>query len=484
MPLNIIQPVQPINWQGISQLTNNLRENKLLRKSEALSKQALGGDANALSGLYGVNPHAAKFIQEQQQTAKKERQAEGMNFARGAIISLLQAPAEQRPQLWQQAVGRGKQQYGEMFGEVPDEYSDQAFNEILSRASEDKILSKVLEQRLGLQSGEGYAPSFKIDEITLPNGMKQRVVFDQRSGQTQPHGEPYEAKADSAAAQPASLQEIAWLEQATPEQRALYWENKRAPTALNLGGSQLLRTPGGQETSYDVTQKQAPASLGVTPDAAPEIQAQQAAQAEAMQAEATERAKQQQQQQFAGPIKEAEAAGTLRGKGELPEAEQKATERRMAFNLYETARAGLLSGLEGAETGPMIGRIPPVTAAQQTAQGGVSAMGPVLKQLFRAAGEGIFTDRDQQLLLEMVPDRRDLPKAREAKIQNIDNIVRAKLGMTDGGKTTPPPSDQPKPNGKVKSRAWIDAYVRQRESEGMTLEEAMRRAKAAGYTVQ
>ena len=56
-------------------------------------------------------------------------------------------------------------------------------------------------------------------------------------------------------------------------------------------------------------------------------------------------------------------------------------------------------------------------------------MAPVLKQMFRASGEGIFTDRDQELLLAMVPDRKDTPEARAWKIRNIDNIVRAKLGI-------------------------------------------------------
>lgn len=104
------------------------------------------------------------------------------------------------------------------------------------------------------------------------------------------------------------------------------------------------------------------------------------------------------------------------------------------FDLYEAAKEGLLSGLEGSVTGPVMGRIPAVTSAQQTAEGGVSAMAPVLKQIFRVAGEGTFTDRDQALLLQMVPTRADTPEARNNKIRNIDNIVRAKLGK--GGEST------------------------------------------------
>ena len=109
--------------------------------------------------------------------------------------------------------------------------------------------------------------------------------------------------------------------------------------------------------------------------------------------------------------------------------DEKAKAKADVWNMYETARNGLMTGLAGAQTDPITGRLPAATAAQQVAEGGVAAMAPVLKQLFRVAGEGVFTDRDQQLLLDMVPKRTDLPAAREAKMANIDAIVRAKLGM-------------------------------------------------------
>jgi hypothetical protein len=110
--------------------------------------------------------------------------------------------------------------------------------------------------------------------------------------------------------------------------------------------------------------------------------------------------------------------------------------RSQALALYETARDGLIAGLEGTSTGPIAGRVPAFTAGQQTAEGGVAAMAPVLKQLFRVSGEGVFTDKDQQLLLDMVPKRTDLPESRKAKIENIDKIVKAKLGIgqSAGGK--------------------------------------------------
>lgn len=61
-------------------------------------------------------------------------------------------------------------------------------------------------------------------------------------------------------------------------------------------------------------------------------------------------------------------------------------------------------------------------------------MAPVLKQLFRTAGEGTFSDSDQKLLVSMLPSRMDTPAAAKSKMQNIDAIVRAKLA--------PPPAQQ------------------------------------------
>ena len=102
---------------------------------------------------------------------------------------------------------------------------------------------------------------------------------------------------------------------------------------------------------------------------------------------------------------------------------------KKTVDMYVAARDGLLAGLEGSETGPIAGRIPAVTTGQQVAEGGVAAMAPVLKQLFRVAGEGVFTDRDQALLIDMVPKRTDNPEARAEKMANIDAIVSAKLGQ-------------------------------------------------------
>lgn len=108
-------------------------------------------------------------------------------------------------------------------------------------------------------------------------------------------------------------------------------------------------------------------------------------------------------------------------------------ERDNALRVYETAIKGLTEGLAGTDTGPLMGRLPAVTTGQQIAEGGIAAMAPILKQLFRAAGEGAFTNDDQKLLMAMLPTRTDTPAARESKISNINAIVRAKLNAPPTG---------------------------------------------------
>jgi hypothetical protein len=117
---------------------------------------------------------------------------------------------------------------------------------------------------------------------------------------------------------------------------------------------------------------------------------------------------------------------------------EKAASNQQAWGTYSAAMSGLTAAMAATETGPIAGRFPAFTAAQQTADGAVAAMAPVLKQLFRTAGEGTFTDKDQQLLLAMVPTRADRPEARANKIANINRIVQAKLGIQSAPESPPP----------------------------------------------
>lgn len=114
-------------------------------------------------------------------------------------------------------------------------------------------------------------------------------------------------------------------------------------------------------------------------------------------------------------------------------------QNKRAYGVYSTAIGGLSAGLAGANTGPIVGRLPALTSNQQIAESSVAAMAPILKQLFRSAGEGAFTDQDQKLLMDMIPTRAMRPEARKAALENIDAIVRAKLGMPAATPAAPEP---------------------------------------------
>lgn len=145
----------------------------------------------------------------------------------------------------------------------------------------------------------------------------------------------------------------------------------------------------------------------------------------------------QQERDAAAAMKSAEASASAQAQAGV-EGTQKAVAQNAALGLWDQALSGLREGLAGTETGPIAGRIPAFTGAQQKAESAVAALAPVLKQIFRVAGEGTFTDRDQAMLLDMIPTRKVDESVREDVIANIDSIVRAKLNSAQafqvGGK--------------------------------------------------
>lgn len=125
--------------------------------------------------------------------------------------------------------------------------------------------------------------------------------------------------------------------------------------------------------------------------------------------------------------KKAEAQASAKAGGAITGA--RVANAPTAYAAYQASVKNLESAMSDTATGPVAGRLPALTAAQQTAEGAQATMAPILKQLFRNAGEGTFTDQDQALLMKMVPTRQDHPEARKAKLGMIDEVVRAKLGI-------------------------------------------------------
>lgn len=108
-----------------------------------------------------------------------------------------------------------------------------------------------------------------------------------------------------------------------------------------------------------------------------------------------------------------------------------------AFSTYETGMANLGKALGATTTGPAAGWLPAITADAQVAEGAAAVMAPILKSLFREAGEGTFTEGDQKLLMDMLPSRSDHPEAAKAKMKFIDDLVRQKLSAGPAQQAAP-----------------------------------------------
>jgi hypothetical protein len=100
---------------------------------------------------------------------------------------------------------------------------------------------------------------------------------------------------------------------------------------------------------------------------------------------------------------------------------------KRALDVYTGAMSNLTKTLDNTITGPFIGLTPALTANAQIADGAIAMILPLLKDVFRGAGEGTFTEGDQKILTDLIPTRSTLKEARVAQIQMIDSIIRSKL---------------------------------------------------------
>jgi hypothetical protein len=124
----------------------------------------------------------------------------------------------------------------------------------------------------------------------------------------------------------------------------------------------------------------------------------------------------------------AQAGGTQQGKSkeEMAAAQVK---NDKTWNIWQTAISGLEESLGNTATGKIVGLLPAITSNQQIAEQAISIMAPVLKNIFRESGEGVFTDKDQQILIDMIPDRTANPETIAYAIKMINDIVAAKLNQ-------------------------------------------------------
>lgn len=124
----------------------------------------------------------------------------------------------------------------------------------------------------------------------------------------------------------------------------------------------------------------------------------------------------------------AQAGGAEKGKSE-EERKQVQVQNNKTWNIWETAISGLEESLGNTPTGKIIGLLPAISSSQQIADQAIAIMAPVLKNIFRESGEGVFTDKDQQILIDMIPDRTSNPETIAYAIKMINDIVAAKLNQ-------------------------------------------------------
>tara|TARA_R110000796_G_scaffold41618_1_gene102879 strand:- start:2013 stop:3575 length:1563 start_codon:yes stop_codon:yes gene_type:complete len=127
------------------------------------------------------------------------------------------------------------------------------------------------------------------------------------------------------------------------------------------------------------------------------------------------------------------------------EKERKRTEA-VAYKQFGVAMKNLedkLGKMEYMDQGPIVGMAPAISTEAQNFEAARAAMAPILKQLFRGAGEGVFTNQDQQVLMRMLANRgQDAVPAKDA-MNNVRRMVASKLGMPDP--TLPKGDKPPKP---------------------------------------
>lgn len=106
-----------------------------------------------------------------------------------------------------------------------------------------------------------------------------------------------------------------------------------------------------------------------------------------------------------------------------------------AYGTWQTAAGQYLDAHKNAGWGPGAG------GNYSLRTGAKANLAPVLKGIFRSAGEGTFTDRDQEMLMEMAPTAFDSDENAAKKLRNIDAIIRAKMGLAGESDDSAPASD-------------------------------------------
>lgn len=121
------------------------------------------------------------------------------------------------------------------------------------------------------------------------------------------------------------------------------------------------------------------------------------------------------------------AAGTAAGTTEAEYVKQATTNRILKSQLdFGFDNLGSALGATG-QTGKIFGNLPAITTGAQIADNAKAVLLPVMKGVWRGAGEGVFTDKDQETLEAMFPSRDMTPEAAKQALLVVRQLTELKL---------------------------------------------------------
>ena len=121
------------------------------------------------------------------------------------------------------------------------------------------------------------------------------------------------------------------------------------------------------------------------------------------------------------------ASGTAAGTAEAKNIEDR--ERKSVIkDQVEFAFNNLATTLKSTgQTGILFGNLPAMTSAAQIADQAMRLVFPILKDLNRGPGEGVFTDKDAEALIGMLPTRSMNKDVAAQALDNVKNLMMLKL---------------------------------------------------------
>ena len=120
-------------------------------------------------------------------------------------------------------------------------------------------------------------------------------------------------------------------------------------------------------------------------------------------------------------------AGT-QASGAQADAQQAAVANDLLRQQFDFGFSALESALGGTgQTGKIFGNLPAITTSAQIADNAKALLLPIMKGVFRGAGEGVFTDKDQETLEAMLPTRNMTTEAAAQALDSVKMLVSLKL---------------------------------------------------------